>query len=257
MNSRTIVYSLGVIFLLSAFGASSASAQYFENARPSYLPTQSNQKDLTLSRAGAESGFDMQGPPPLRFGLALDFGAGGLRHTKLDGDFFVPNHAPEVGGVISLAWDLTAYLQVMDSFRIGANVGQLTGRQGQRDVTMLHAGLNIEGGRRFYNGVGLWAGANVGYGRGLFESAIGTGASANYYRYMGRGIGIRAFLRFEYEVAPFITLRLTPFVDTLVRTNEWYEEDVVANAPAMYVPDKTRGTFLGYGGMIGVAIHSF
>lgn len=257
MNSRTILYSLGVVFLLSFAGASSASAQYFENAQPSYLPTKSNQKDLTLSRAGSESGFNVQGPPPLRFGVALDFGAGGLRHTKMDKDFFVPNGVPEIGGVIALAWDLTAYLQIMDSFRIGANVGQLTGGQSHRDVTFTHAGLNIEGGRRFYNGVGVWVGADVGYGRGLFESSNGAGANASYYRYMGRGIGIRAFMRFEYEVAPFITLRLTPFVDTLVRTNEWYEEDVPASVPAMYVPDKTRGTFLGYGGMIGIAFHSF
>src|SRR5699024_5604434 len=142
MNNRTIVFSLGVIFLFSLLGASSASAQYFENAQPSYLPTKSNQKDLTLSRAGSESGFNVQGPPPLRFGVALDFGAGGLRHTKMDKDFFVPNGVPEIGGVIALAWDLTAYLQIMDSFRIGANVGQLTGGQSHRDVTFTHAGLN-------------------------------------------------------------------------------------------------------------------
>lgn len=257
MNKRTIVYSLGLVFLLSLLGASSASAQYFENAQPSYLPTKSNQKDLTLSRAGSESGYQTQGPPPLRFGVALDFGAGGLRHTKMDQDFFEPNDAPKIGGVVSLAWDVTLYLQIMDSFRIGANVGQLTGGQSYRDVTFLHAGLNIEGGRRFYNGVGLWVGADVGYGRGHFESAIGAGDAARYYRYMGRGIGIRAFARLEYEVAPFITLRLTPFVDTLVRTNEWHEEDVPQGTQAMFVPEKTRGTFLGYGAMIGIAVHSF
>lgn len=235
MNNRTIVYSLGVIFLLSLLGASSASAQYFENARPSYLPTKSNQKDLTLSRAGSESGFHTQGPPPLRVGAALDFGVGGFRHTKVGMDH-----------VVALAWDFTLYLQLHDTVRIGANVGQSTGTRNFQKASLIRGGLNLEAGRRFYTGWGVWAGADIGYGRAAIESTVGGYASGAGY--IARGVGIRGFLRVEIEVAPFITLRLSPFVDTLIRTSE---NQVLSSTGG------TRGTFLGYGAMIGIAFHSF
>lgn len=257
MNNRTIVYSLGIIFLLSLFGASTASAQYFENAEPAYLPTKSNQKDLTLSRAGSESGFNTQGPPPLRFGFAVDFGAGGLRHNKMDTDFFAANGAPQFGGVTSLAWDVTLYLQLRDTVRVGLNVGQTIGSKSYRDAQLLHGGLNLEVGQRFYTGWGVWVGADVGYGRGVLTSAFGGGSDYVEYEYIGRGIGIRGFVRLEFEVAPFITLRLTPFVETLVRTSENFGEDVPASRAPMVVPPNSRGNFLGYGGMLGIAFHSF
>lgn len=236
MNNRTIVFSLGVIFLFSLLGATTASAQYFENARPAYLPTKSNQKDLTLSRAGSESGFHTQGPPPLRFGVALDFGVGGLGHTKTN-----------LNNVVALAWDVTLYLQVHDTVRVGVNAGQLTGTKDFQKLSLLRGGLNLEVGQRFYTGWGFWVGADIGYARAAAESTL-AGASGSGY--IARGVGFRIFIRGEIEVAPFITLRLTPFVDTMIRTSESLGGLAVSGS-------STSGTFLGYGAMIGIAFHSF
>lgn len=254
MKFRTSFLPLSLGLLLSLSFASLASAQYFERAEPAYLPESTGKADLSLSRAGSESGFQSYGPPPLRFGVAIDFGAGGLRNSKLDRDFFEPNNAAALGGVTSLAWDLTFYMQMMDSFRMGFNVGQLTGGKTGRDVNLLHAGVSLEAGRRFYTGWGLWAGADLGYGRG---QALSRRPNMDEYSYEAKGLGVRGFVRFERELAPFVTLRLTPFVDTLVRTNDYYQEDVLASTPPMIAPVDSRGTFLGYGVMLGVAIHSF
>lgn len=238
MNNRTIVFSLGVIFLFSLLGATSASAQYFENARPSYLPTKSNQKDLTLSRAGSESGFHTQGPPPLRFGAALDFGVGSLGHTKSN-----------VNNVVALAWDVTLYLQLHDTVRVGVNVGQQTGTKDYQKLSLLRGGLNLEVGQRFYTGWGFWVGADIGYGRGAAESTLaGMPSGAGY---IAKGVGFRVFIRGEIEVAPFITLRLTPFVDTMVRTSDNLGGGGISSGTS------GRGTFLGYGAMVGIAFHSF
>lgn len=245
--------SASLIALLLVSTASIGSAQYFEQARPGYLPTTGNTS--SLSRAGSESGFRSHGPPPVRFGAAFDFGVSSMNNRKLDRDFFGANNAPQMGAFAALAWDLTGYAQFMDAFRIGLNVGAADGGPNTTKANLLHAGLNLEGGRRFYTGWGLWMGANVGFGRTLASSY--SAASDSYFDYEARGLGVRAFGRIEREVAPFITLRLTPFVDTLVRTQDKYTENVPSSAPATNFPSATRGTTVGYGIMLGVAIHSF
>lgn len=249
MKMRTMIVTVSALMLVSALCASVASAQYFEEAQPGYLPAKGTQKIPNLSRATAPDE-----PPLTRFGFALDFGAGGLQYGAQDRDFFEPNGAPALNTTVALAWDLTIYAQMVDSVRIGLNVGQLTGGKTNREAKLLHAGLDIEGGHRFYNGFGIWLGANFGYGKGQLVS---RSPADNTYYFDATGLGLRAMLRLEYEVAPFVTLRLTPFVDTLVRTNEAYSEYAWENAPAMQYPTDTKGTFLGYGAMFGIAIHSF
>lgn len=253
MTSSLSRISASVVALLLVSTASIGSAQYFEQARPGYLPTTGNTS--SLSRAGSESGFQTYGPPPVRFGFAFDFGMSAMNNRKLDREFFAANGAPTMGSFPALAWDLTGYAQFMDSFRIGLNVGAADGGPSGTKANLLHAGLNLEGGRRFYTGWGLWLGANVGYGRSIASSY--NNRSDSYFDYESRGLGIRGFARIEREVAPFITLRLTPFVDSLVRTHDRYTENVPMNAPSTQFPDSTRGTFVGYGVMLGVAIHSF
>lgn len=262
MTVRARIFPLSLALVLSFCFASLASAQYLERSEDGYFPQPTgsdagylpSNSDRSLSRAGAESGFQTYGPPMTRFGIALDFGAGGLRNKNLDRDFFEPNNTAALGGVTSLAFDVTLYLQLVDSFRVGFNVGQLKGGKTGRDTDLLHAGLVLEGGQRFYTGWGIWAGANLGYGRGR---SVSRTYDLNEYSYEATGLGVRGFVRFERELAPFITLRLTPFVDTLVRTSEYYQEDVLASTPAMVYPDDTKGTYLGYGVMLGVSIHSF
>lgn len=254
MFARTRIIPVGLVLLFSLCFAGVASAQYFERAQPAYLPEPARSTDLTLSRAGSESGFYSQGPPPARIGIAFDFGVGWLQNKRLDRDFFAMNNAPTVGTPTSLAYDVTIYGQFMDSFRVGLNVGALEGGRTARDISMLRVGANLEAGRRFYTGWGIWAGAHVGWGRGRAETET---IERDIFRHQSTGIALRGMVRFERELAPFITLRLTPFVETLVRTNEWYEEDVLASRPPSHFPDETRGNFVGYGVMLGVALHSF
>lgn len=234
-----------------------ASAQYLQGAEPGYLPDQgTRQLSTNLSHAGPESGFYTQGPVWSRIGVAVDFGAGGLMNRKLDDRFYTPNNTAELGGVTAFAWDAMLYGQFRDAFRAGFHVGGMTGGQRDVDANILNAGLLLEGGRRFYTGWGLWLGTSIGYGRGLASSVADSGPNIRYYDYEARGLGVRAFGRVERELAPFITLRLTPFVDTLVRTDDQYTFNVPEGQTGM-IPDRSRGTYVGYGLMLGIAIHSF
>lgn len=231
-----------------------ASAQYLQQAQSGYLPEQSQSTNLSL--AGSESGFYQNGPVWSRVGVALDFGAGGLSNGKLDERFYAPNGTMELGGVTAFAWDFTLYGQFRDTFRAGFHVGGMTGGQSDVDASLLNAGLLLEGGKRFYTGWGLWLGTSVGYGRGLASSISGTGSNVRYHDYESIGLGVRAFGRVERELAPFITLRLTPFVDTLVRTDDRYTLNLPEGQSGT-IPDRSRGSFVGYGLMLGIAIHSF
>lgn len=254
-------------FALSAFAlsmafAGDAQAQYLrpadtnEAGEPTsgYFPQGRTVPNLSL--AGSESGFNPYQPPWARIGLALDFGAGGLMNRRLDDNFYSLNGAPNLGGVTAFAWDFTFYGQFRDVFRVGLHVGGLSGGQRDVDASILNAGLVFEGGKRFYTGWGLWMGASIGYGRGLASSEPFVGSEPYYYDYESVGLGVRGFARFERELAPFITLRLTPFVDTIVRTDDRYTLNLPEGQTGNF-PDRSKGTFVGYGVMLGVAIHSF
>lgn len=255
MSARNAFLPIGLVLVLSFCFTSLASAQYFDRAEPGYLPPEPAQsRDLTLSRAGSESGFYTQGPPPVRIGGTIDFGLGGLRNNKLDSDFFAMNDSPLIGAPMSLTFDVGFLVQAMDTFRVGLTLGRTNGGRSSRNIDLLRIGLNLEAGRRFYTGWGIWAGGNIGWGRG---TATSRDVYADEFYYEAKGLGIRGFVRFEREIAPFLTFRLTPYVETLVRTDEFYQEDVLASRPPSHFPGDTRGTFLGYGAMIGLAFHTF
>ena len=259
---KMLSLALGLSLSALAVGvAGEASAQYLTpgaqpppQQEPGYFPE--NRRSTNLSLAGSESGFYTQGRVPSRIGFAVDFGAGGLTNRKLDDRFYSPNGTPELGGIMAFAWNTTLYGQFMDSFRVGMNIGGITGGQRDVDARLLNVGLLVEGGSRFYTGWGLWLGASLGYGRGLASSADYANSDVSYYDYESRGLGVRGFGRIERELAPFITLRLTPFVDTVIRTDDRYTTNLPAGESAM-IPDRSKGTFLSYGVMLGIALHSF
>lgn len=251
-----------VLIATAAFAlslGSTASAQYFEerDARGGYLPD---------DRPHPQSGYDLSlaGPgnqrTPLRFGLAIDFGGAGARLANLDESFHGPNDAAEFGGFGMVAWDVSGFMEFNHVFRVGLVGGGLHGAPTNRDADFTYFGLQIEGGYRGFSGWGAWLGVDFGYGRMLTTSRDSNFADdgiPGFYDYEARGLGLRISGRVEREISPFLSLRLSPFVQTIIPTTDEYTVNIADTAPAPVLPGGDRGRYLAYGATFGIVFHSF
>ena len=247
---------------LIALVAAPASAQYLTPQQPQqqggYLPQAHARQQLSsdLSRAEAP-------PQPVSFiGLAFDVPVGVLSVRNVDERLYAPNGAAEFDGLnLGAGFDVQLFYQHAQSLRLGLAAGSIYGGNDAAFARLAHVGPTIEVGTVGYRGFGFWGGITAGYARGITMSDDNRYADGDpfpgFYDYVMRGFYGRAQLRLEFRVAPFMAIRISPYIESVIRRYERITIDVNDQFGPPDMPRSVEGSWVSYGGMVGIVLGRF
>lgn len=238
--------------LLVASVAVSAEAQYFDPSRRSdgYLPDSRPQSSYARMSPIVD---ETAGPPDVRFGIGLDFGAAFPRLPSLDDSLFRPNDAETLGNYPAFAFDANGFVEVVQTARVGFLGGMRVGGHNEATGFQSFFGLGIDVGHVWPYGWAFFAGGGVGVGMFYAES---ENDRDEYYEYDSRGPWLRGHVRVERQLTPYVALRLTGLYEHTFIRNETVTIDVPADAPVP-VKGKPSGDIDDFGILFGVVFTTF